>query len=399
MNKNRLMDIIVVVFCLSGAIISLNLFRMDLFQTLSSQNTKPVGSVTVRSNNVQRRFSDRVLWGRLFVESPVYLGDLIRVAELSSATLHINDSDIDIKENTIIRILGTLGKDDKVIINLDSGSLSTTPGEGIELNISGKRVTASPGAVINASARDTGTSIWVSKGSAVVTMENGHSELIDAGEVLVLDTASEQRIETITALPELELIFESITEAEAITEPELQELTEPAEIAALTPPPPPPPIPPTRPPEPARTPVRAATPPARTPPAAPPPRVLPVPENTSPANRHQLTINELRESLNINFSWSNVPDANAYIFNLYREDANGRRQLIQTSQLEDNNYTLEDLALLDHGTFIWNVEAVRVNAEGGSIETRGRAAENSFVVEIPPPAVPEKINIEYLYEN
>jgi hypothetical protein len=420
MNKNRAIDIFVIIFCLSGAIISLNLFRMDLFQTLSSQNTKPVGTVTVRNNNVQRRFSDRVLWGRLFVESDVYLGDLIRVGELSNATLHINDSDIELNENTIIRILGTLGKDDRVIINLDSGSLNAAPNDGIELNISGKRVTASPGAVINASAGDRGASIWVSKGSAVITMEDGQSELIDTGEVLVIDTVGEQRIESITALPELESLLTSGSRAgelEAELDPwqegtgsEPQDLSAPAAIAALTRSPaesasPATPAPTTvsaRTTTPAASPVRTTPPPARTPAAstpAPQPQVLSVPETFSPAHRHQLTIDELREALNVNFTWSSVPDANSYVFNLYHEDSGGQRRLIHTRQLENNSYTLEDLSLLDQGTFVWNVEAVRVNTRDGAVETQGRAAENSFVVEIPPPAVPETIKIEYLYEN
>ncbi len=89
-------DVFVIVFCVSGAAFSLNLFRLDLFQSIASQNKKPMGAVTVKYNNVQRRFSDRVLWSRLTVESPVYLGDLIRVAEYSSATLNINDGVVDI---------------------------------------------------------------------------------------------------------------------------------------------------------------------------------------------------------------------------------------------------------------------------------------------------------------
>ena len=94
-----------ILLCLSGAAVSINLFRNDLFQTINSyDDKKPVGTLYIRDNNVQRRMGDRVLWGRLVKESPIYLDDLIRVAELSAATLDIDGNYINLNENTLIRV-------------------------------------------------------------------------------------------------------------------------------------------------------------------------------------------------------------------------------------------------------------------------------------------------------
>jgi len=82
-KRLRLADIIIVILCLSITVCSVNLFRNDLYQTIRLQNVQPVGTITIKNNIVQRRIADRVLWDRLRVTSPVYLGDIIRVAELS----------------------------------------------------------------------------------------------------------------------------------------------------------------------------------------------------------------------------------------------------------------------------------------------------------------------------
>jgi len=71
-GKFRLVDLLVILLCLSGAAYSINLFWADLFQTLNGQNKTPVGTVSIKRNIVQRRMSDRVIWDRLIRESPVY---------------------------------------------------------------------------------------------------------------------------------------------------------------------------------------------------------------------------------------------------------------------------------------------------------------------------------------
>jgi hypothetical protein len=191
-KRKRFADIFVIVFCVSGAAFSLNLFRLDLFQSIANQNIKPMGTVTVKNNNVQRRFSDSVLWSRLTVKSPVYLGDLIRVAEYSSATLNINNGIIDINENSLIRIRASSDGEDRVVIDLNSGSLSITGSDtadsGIALNVMGRVIAPTAKATLSASAGESGIKLQVNEGSATIIEEGGRSRSMEAGEALFLDT-------------------------------------------------------------------------------------------------------------------------------------------------------------------------------------------------------------------
>jgi hypothetical protein len=118
-------------------------------------------------------------------------------------------------------------------------------------------------------------------------------------------------------------------------------------------------------------------------------RVLPIPLLTAalnrlPANGHRFEDAELSAHRRIYFSWSAVGGANAYIFSLFQETENGLRQINLanaglTGPLAMTNWTLEDLSVLDKGTFIWKVEAISRNRTG-VIEQRGQIGENIFTV-------------------
>jgi len=193
-RRKRLADVFVVLFCVSGAVFSLNLFRLDLYQSIASLNKKPAGTVTVKYNNVQRRFSDRMLWSRLAVESPVYFGDLIRVAEYSAVTLHINDDDIDINENSLIRIRAFVDDEGRIVIDLGSGSLSVSGRKtgmsngGVALKVMGSVITPKAGTILSASAGEDGMMVQVNEGSVLITKEDGQSSVLVTGEALSLDT-------------------------------------------------------------------------------------------------------------------------------------------------------------------------------------------------------------------
>jgi hypothetical protein len=119
----------------------------------------------------------------------------------------------------------------------------------------------------------------------------------------------------------------------------------------------------------------------------PPPTLLAAPLNLQPPEGHRIGIAQLKESNSIVFTWSAVPGADAYIFTLYKittgslDTDDGRRQIIRVPPGNRRNWTLENIETLGEGTFIWQVEAVNVSA--GTIERRGRNAENSFVIDIP----------------
>ncbi|MCL2444449.1 MAG: hypothetical protein FWD13_13440, partial [Treponema sp.] len=86
------LDVFVILFCFLGFAVCIFLFQRDLYATFHSLSIPPAGNVTVKYNTVQRRVNDRVIWDRLFAESPVYSGDLIRIAKLSGAILSIDEN-------------------------------------------------------------------------------------------------------------------------------------------------------------------------------------------------------------------------------------------------------------------------------------------------------------------
>jgi hypothetical protein len=118
--------------------------------------------------------------------------------------------------------------------------------------------------------------------------------------------------------------------------------------------------------------------------------LLPAPLNRLPAGGHRIGIEQLRESNSIVFTWSEVQGANAYIFTLYQvtegnpNTSGSRRQIIRVPPGSRRSWTLENLATLGRGDFVWQVEAVNISSTG-TIERRGRVGENSFIIDIPRP--------------
>jgi hypothetical protein len=203
-SRFRLADLFIVILCLSVMTCSINLFRLDLFQTINQQNEKPVGAVIIKNNIVQRRAADRVLWDRPRVASPVYLGDLIRTAGFSAATLDIEGQQIDIDENTFIRIQRSLDGSGALQIELTEGSIGVTTGKdsgGLQLSVMGRVVKTGAGTVIAATAGKNGTAVEVSKGTADIN-KKGESREVASGTIITLDADGTQRLEPAAAVAE-----------------------------------------------------------------------------------------------------------------------------------------------------------------------------------------------------
>jgi hypothetical protein len=170
-------------------------------QTFRLHNVEPVGTVIVRRNTVQRRLGDRVVWDRLSRESPVYIGDLIRVADHSFATLDIRAASIDLEQNTLVRIM--LSPDGKSIrLVLREGFFTFNAPEGsapfiIESN--GRQVITSGTTVLNARADEEGRlSIQINSGVVQFVDENGRMREIASGNILVIDEAGvEQNVSAV----------------------------------------------------------------------------------------------------------------------------------------------------------------------------------------------------------
>ncbi|MCL2186106.1 MAG: hypothetical protein FWB86_09685 [Treponema sp.] len=200
-GKNTGLDIFVILFCLCGIVCSLYLFQQDLFTSLRSMNNTPAGTVTIKHNTVQRRLQDRVVWDRLFNDSPVYNGDLIRISRLSGATLNIDESQIELGENTLIRIQKDEGP---LQIDFFSGGIniaSSKDSKVILLSIGDRVIEASPGSVFSASSGDEGLVLRVTEGEAQIAHKNdGQVVTASAGTVFAEDARGNRVIEPFVSM-------------------------------------------------------------------------------------------------------------------------------------------------------------------------------------------------------
>ncbi|WP_148257709.1 hypothetical protein [Leadbettera azotonutricia] len=100
-----LLNIIVLVICVFGIAGSVWLFRKDLNDTRKRLEQEPVGFLSWKDNTVQRLASRRVQWDRLERYFPVYDGDTVSTAALSSGRISfVNGETVELSENTAIRI-------------------------------------------------------------------------------------------------------------------------------------------------------------------------------------------------------------------------------------------------------------------------------------------------------
>jgi len=166
-------------------------------QTFRLNNVEPVGTVIVKRNTVQRRLSDRIIWDRLINESPVYIGDLIRVAEISAATIIINDNSLEIAENTLIRITRS-ADGDGVQINLSEGSLSLASNQdskSLTIDLNGQHIQTTQGTVMSAAVKENKQSIQVSEGTVQFAAASGVTRQLSAGSLVSMDIDGAERAE------------------------------------------------------------------------------------------------------------------------------------------------------------------------------------------------------------
>jgi len=434
-------DCVVALLCLSVAAISFNLFRLDLFRTVDSRNQEPVGTITIRNNAVQRRHQDRVLWDRPFVGAPVYAGDILRIAESSS--LGFKREEIEVEYiNYQIRRIPPLSADGT--LQVEGNVLVTMGGKSGAVIVNGSRVEAGPGTVIKGVTGETGSRVQVIQGERVRIIKDGETWERDAGEVVGWDAAGTERLEpgvvvtqprsnawyqknrgeplnvnfawkrsdlesgqalrleiaedrNFTRVVHVSDNFDDTAQAAlddgfwywrlsygntvlatdrfVVVLPEIEEAMPEETLPELPPEKVPPEIP-----------AVVETPPPAPPAPARPPEPLPAPGRLRPARGYRVGIEELRARQSIDFGWAAVSGANNYIFTLYQQSATGRRQVVRRELGNRTNLTLENLNMLDRGTFIWQVEAV--NRRGGRIERRGRPAESTLIVDFPLPAIP-----------
>jgi hypothetical protein len=120
----------------------------------------------------------------------------------------------------------------------------------------------------------------------------------------------------------------------------------------------------------------APPPPAESLPEPPIPP-LPAPLNLLPDAGYVLTTEIIIRDRRIEFSWEAVSEASEYIFTIYQAAPGGYQRILRPEPQEETFFTLTDLAVLDRGDFVWQVEAVN-RSEGRP----GEIAESRFTVNI-----------------
>jgi hypothetical protein len=203
-KKLRPVDIVVIALCISGAAVSLNLFRIDLFTTVRNLNAVPLGVISFKYNTAQRRISSRVLWDRLRTESPIYDGDIIRTASLSEAIVRFSGGrEINLNENTLIQIRMQGGNAE---IELSGGNLSLSAGTAdtgsIILNVGGSRVEAGAGTALSAGAGGAGEMVLqVAEGSAVLSGSDRNRRTAEAGTAVSLSGTAQDKPSVLLTAP------------------------------------------------------------------------------------------------------------------------------------------------------------------------------------------------------
>jgi len=195
-NKFRFIDGLVLLVFISTAFLGLYLFRQDLMRTFEMRDVDPAGIITLRNNVVQRRHADRVLWDRIFVNSFVYPGDLVRVAEISSANVDIAANDLFLNENTLIRIEGAMDSSGSFRVELQQGNLSVRSGadsNGILLNLFGNQIQTRAGSQLDVEANEEGISLQVNEGNVEFKPEGQDKAIeITEGSVVAFDSKGKE---------------------------------------------------------------------------------------------------------------------------------------------------------------------------------------------------------------
>ncbi|MCL2764603.1 MAG: hypothetical protein FWD40_04920 [Treponema sp.] len=199
------LDFFIVLFCAGGVAVSLFLFQQDLFMTFRSLDNPPAGVVTVKFNTVQRRLEDRVVWDRLFDDSPVYNGDIIRIARDSGAVLNIDESEIELGENTLIRIQKDEGRPLQIeFFTGEASIIANRDGEAVLLSIGDRVVEAAPGTVFNIRTvqdilGNESLVLNVTDGEAQIR-QDGQISFIPAGSLIVQDTQGNESRQPMAAV-------------------------------------------------------------------------------------------------------------------------------------------------------------------------------------------------------
>ena len=207
--KSRLLDVLIVVLCLSVFTISIRSFWMDLNSSSTRKDKEEIATIEFKRKIAQRKFNDRVVWERLQQNSPLYDYDIIRTADDAAATVTFKDGTVlELHENTMLQVSYT---EEGLQISVNDGNIevdttSATETKKVALSMeNGSVLKLDSGSKISA-VSDSGSgdnSFKLQSGNATVTTktENGKQsavQTITSGETVKVAASGEVRKEPLT---------------------------------------------------------------------------------------------------------------------------------------------------------------------------------------------------------
>jgi hypothetical protein len=192
--KFRAVDLVIIVFCLTGAFASGSLFWLEYNRTLTRLNEEPVGVIVFKKRVAQRRFIDRVVWDRLKQASPVYNGDTIRTIEHSVAYIAFRDqvTYLNLDESTLVQIFYDERRGAR--IDFSGGNLDVGSGEkGLAISSGGSSITVTGQASLNKDSEGFGLSVLEGRASF-------DGAELETGGILALDASGEISAEPIIVM-------------------------------------------------------------------------------------------------------------------------------------------------------------------------------------------------------
>ncbi|MDR2500218.1 MAG: hypothetical protein LBD37_03945 [Treponema sp.] len=128
---------------------------------------------------------------------------------------------------------------------------------------------------------------------------------------------------------------------------------------------------------PSRAPADTADAAAVPPPLAAPRQNFASPNLQRPPDNYVLTKQRMNRPLVL--SWKAIKDADLYMITLYRETSEGALVAIRNTTIRETRYAITDLSRFSSGTYVWTIEAVKLDGEGQVIQ-RGSVEGRRFII-------------------
>lgn len=158
---------------------------IDFNTRLGGSGGEPVGTITFKKRNAQRKFNNQVIWEEVLQEEPLYNRDSIRTAALSEAVITLNSgTKISIEDNSLI-VLNIEDDAKTVNINFVQGGIKAESGDVGSLKITaGDSVIQTKDGDLKVSSTDQGKNLNVSvdKGEAEIE-SNGQKNKVQENEL------------------------------------------------------------------------------------------------------------------------------------------------------------------------------------------------------------------------